>query len=207
MFLHPSSSRRSPRTRADAEHLRRALVLLKEAGLEAEDGSCARPGRAFCAGVHGQQRGRGAHRHVRASATARRSQHNAQVPLGGLRRHQGSGRSTSTSPPSPGHEQPRPGVRRPVRQQGGGPGGLGYWRRTWAADAMIRAMQVGQDAAADAARLPRPGPHHRPRALPDPAMVYTCTHRMVYDAWRLAKPPGGAAVLAGEMWVIDTWWS
>ena len=33
------------------------------------------------------------------------------------------------------------------------------------------------------------------------------THRMVYDAWRLAKPPVVPPYSPGEMWVIDTWWS
>ena len=33
------------------------------------------------------------------------------------------------------------------------------------------------------------------------------THRMVYDAWHLAKPEVVPPYSPGEMWVIDTWWS
>ena len=33
------------------------------------------------------------------------------------------------------------------------------------------------------------------------------THRMVYDAWHLAKPDVVPPYSPGEMWVIDTWWS
>ena len=33
------------------------------------------------------------------------------------------------------------------------------------------------------------------------------THRMVYNAWRLARPETTPPYAAGETWVIDTWWS
>lgn len=33
------------------------------------------------------------------------------------------------------------------------------------------------------------------------------THRMVYNAWRLALPPSMPPYAAGETWAIDTWWS
>jgi len=36
---------------------------------------------------------------------------------------------------------------------------------------------------------------------------YASTHRMVYDAWRLAKPEVVPPYSPGEMWVVDTWWS
>ncbi|MBS0391422.1 MAG: ABC transporter substrate-binding protein [Proteobacteria bacterium] len=32
------------------------------------------------------------------------------------------------------------------------------------------------------------------------------THRMVYDAWHLARPQVVPPYSPGEMWVIDTWW-
>ena len=33
------------------------------------------------------------------------------------------------------------------------------------------------------------------------------THRMVYNAWRLAKPEAMPPYAAGETWAIDTWWA
>ena len=33
------------------------------------------------------------------------------------------------------------------------------------------------------------------------------THRMVYNAWRLARPEAMPPYAAGETWAIDTWWS
>ncbi len=33
------------------------------------------------------------------------------------------------------------------------------------------------------------------------------THRMVYNAWRLAKPDAMPPYAAGETWAIDTWWA
>ena len=36
---------------------------------------------------------------------------------------------------------------------------------------------------------------------------YASTHRMVYDAWRLAKPEVVPPYSPGEMWVVDTWWA
>lgn len=33
------------------------------------------------------------------------------------------------------------------------------------------------------------------------------THRMVYNAWRLARPDAMPPYAAGEDWAIDTWWS
>ncbi|GAA4003119.1 extracellular solute-binding protein [Comamonas faecalis] len=36
---------------------------------------------------------------------------------------------------------------------------------------------------------------------------YAPTHRMVYDDWRLQRPPVVPPYSPGEMWVIDTWWA
>ena len=33
------------------------------------------------------------------------------------------------------------------------------------------------------------------------------THRMVYNAWRLARPQVVPPYSPGEMWVVDTWWA
>lgn len=33
------------------------------------------------------------------------------------------------------------------------------------------------------------------------------THRMVYNDWRVAKPPNMPPYASGETWAIDTWWS
>ena len=33
------------------------------------------------------------------------------------------------------------------------------------------------------------------------------THRMAYNAWRLAKPATVPPYSSGEGWVIDTWWA
>ena len=32
------------------------------------------------------------------------------------------------------------------------------------------------------------------------------THRFVYNAWRLARPPEMPPYAPGEQWAIDTWW-
>ena len=36
---------------------------------------------------------------------------------------------------------------------------------------------------------------------------YSCTHRMVYDAWRLALPGQIPAYSPGELWAVYTWWA
>ncbi len=33
------------------------------------------------------------------------------------------------------------------------------------------------------------------------------THRMAYNAWRLARPEGMPPYASGEVWAIDTWWA
>jgi microcin C transport system substrate-binding protein len=33
------------------------------------------------------------------------------------------------------------------------------------------------------------------------------THRIAYNAWRLAKPESMPPYAQGEGWAIDTWWS
>ena len=33
------------------------------------------------------------------------------------------------------------------------------------------------------------------------------THRLVYNAWRLARPDPMPPYAAGEDWAIDTWWA
>jgi microcin C transport system substrate-binding protein len=33
------------------------------------------------------------------------------------------------------------------------------------------------------------------------------THRMAYNAWRLAKPEFAPAYATGESWAIETWWA
>ena len=33
------------------------------------------------------------------------------------------------------------------------------------------------------------------------------THRIAYNAWRLAKPAEMPPYAAGEGWAIDTWWA
>jgi len=32
------------------------------------------------------------------------------------------------------------------------------------------------------------------------------THRMAYNAWRLARPKDMPPYASGEVWAIDTWW-
>jgi microcin C transport system substrate-binding protein len=36
---------------------------------------------------------------------------------------------------------------------------------------------------------------------------YAPTHRMAYNAWRLARPRQVPPYAPGETWVIDTWWA
>jgi microcin C transport system substrate-binding protein len=33
------------------------------------------------------------------------------------------------------------------------------------------------------------------------------THRMAYNAWRLAKPDSMPVYSPGESWAIETWWA
>jgi microcin C transport system substrate-binding protein len=33
------------------------------------------------------------------------------------------------------------------------------------------------------------------------------THRMAYNAWRLARPKDMPPFASGEAWAIDTWWA
>ncbi len=75
-----------------------------------------------------------------------------------------------------------------------------------AVDAMIRAM-----VSAKTLQQMLPACHDLDRIIAHEHYLIpqwsASTHRMVYDAWRLAKPPVVPPYSPGEMWVIDTWWS
>ncbi|MBS0507488.1 MAG: ABC transporter substrate-binding protein [Proteobacteria bacterium] len=75
-----------------------------------------------------------------------------------------------------------------------------------AVDAMIRAMVSAKTRA-----QMLPACHDLDRIIAHEHYLIpqwsASTHRMVYDAWHLARPKVVPPYSPGEMWVIDTWWS
>jgi len=61
-----------------------------------------------------------------------------------------------------------------------------------------------------------PRVHHRLSSALDRAISHShvlipqwsaSTHRIAYNAWRLARPEKMPPYASGEIWAIDTWWS
>ena len=75
-----------------------------------------------------------------------------------------------------------------------------------AVDAMIKAMT---SAKTEAQLLP--ACHALERIIAHSHYLIpqwtAATHRMAYNAWRLAKPATVPPYSSGEGWVIDTWWA